>query len=223
MFVRLYLQNLGLLNNFILIPGGAGCGKSTGVAGTIASLFNEHTSKQFVALAPKKIQAQRLVQQLGSGGSYLTKDDFFNSIYAEKPGVYTLDNRTGHIVRSVHPNPTNSIFDNTKQVKVLVIDEIGLFTEAELEEITSWAESNDVFVLGLGDPTQNTAIANVKKSINNKPGGKGTYIKEEISNQETGLEDTIHFHSPMLTASLRNDVLAKKVNFETLYTILNNI
>lgn len=220
---RLYLQNLGLLNNFILIPGGAGCGKSTGVAGTTASLFNEHASKQFVALAPKKIQAQRLVQQLGPGASYLTKDDFFNSIYAEKPGVYTLDNRTGHIVRSVHPNPTNSIFDNTKQVKVLVIDEIGLFTEAELEEITSWAESNDVFVLGLGDPTQNTAIANVKKSINNKPGGKGTYIKEEISNQETGLEDTIHFHSPMLTASLRNDVLAKKVNFETLYTILNNI
>ena len=132
-----YLEKLSRLKNFFMIPGGAGTGKSTGIAGTIAAMFESHTSKQFIALAPKKSQAENLKKSLGKDSEYLTTEEFFKALHGEDPANYSLNNETAHIVREAPAKFASNIFDATKGLKVLVVDEVSLLTEAELKEMSA--------------------------------------------------------------------------------------
>lgn len=214
---RKYLENLSKLRNFFIIPGGAGTGKSTGIAGTIAAMFEGHKSKQFIALAPKKKQAEKLKSYLGSEAQYMTSDQFFKALHGGDPAEYVL-NDDSHVVRSTPAKFASNIFDSSKELKVLVIDEVGLYTEPELKEISTWAVANGVFVIGLGDPKQNSSSINVKETFTENGETKQRTIK-----YVSGLEDCYYFQSPMLTTSLRNANLAKKYNFDVMDSSLFKI
>lgn len=214
-----YLEKLSRLKNFFMIPGGAGTGKSTGIAGTIAAMFESHTSKQFIALAPKKSQAENLKRSLGKDSEYLTTEEFFKALHGEDPASYSLNNETAHIVREAPAKFASNIFDATKGLKVLVVDEVSLLTEAELKEMSAWAEANGVFIIGLGDPKQNGAIVKIDTEKTNEDGTKETITDSYAS----GIEDCAYFKSPMLITSLRNENLAKTTNFNTMDSALFNI
>ena len=214
-----YLEKLSRLKNFFMIPGGAGTGKSTGIAGTIAAMFESHTSKQFIALAPKKSQAENLKKSLGKDSEYLTTEEFFKALHGEDPANYSLNNETAHIVREAPAKFASNIFDATKGLKVLVVDEVSLLTEAELKEMSAWAEANGVFIIGLGDPKQNGAIVKINTEKTNEDGTKETVTDSYAS----GIEDCAYFKSPMLITSLRNENLAKTTNFNTMDSTLFNI
>ena len=214
---RRYLENLSKLRNFFIIPGGAGTGKSTGIAGTIAAMFEGHKSKQFIALAPKRKQAEKLKGYLGNEAQYMTSDQFFKALHGGDPAKYVL-NDNSHVVRSTPAKFASNIFDSSKELKVLVIDEVGLYTEPELKEISTWAVANGVFVIGLGDPKQNSSSIKVQE----------TYVENGETKQRSiryvsGLEDCYYFQSPMLTTSLRNANLAKKYNFDVMDSALFKI
>lgn len=214
-----YLEKLSRLKNFFMIPGGAGTGKSTGIAGTIAAMFESHTSKQFIALAPKKSQAENLKKSLGKDSEYLTTEEFFKALHGEDPANYSLNSETAHIVREAPAKFASNIFDATKGLKVLVVDEVSLLTEAELKEMSAWAEANGVFIIGLGDPKQNGAIVKINTEKTNEDGTKETVTDSYAS----GIEDCAYFKSPMLITSLRNENLAKTTNFNTMDSTLFNI
>lgn len=214
---RRYLENLSKLKNFFMIPGGAGTGKSTGIAGTIAAMFEGHKSKQFIALAPKRKQAEKLKGYLGNEAQYMTSDQFFKALHGGDPTEYVL-NDNSHVVRSTPAKFASNIFDSSKELKILVIDEVGLYTEPELKEISTWAVANGVFVIGLGDPKQNSSSINVKETYTENGETKQRSIK-----YVSGLEDCYYFQSPMLTTSLRNANLAKKYNFDVMDSALFKI
>lgn len=220
--VKTYLKNLSLLKNFYMVPGGAGTGKTSGVAATVAAMFEDHAKAQFIALAPKEQQAINLKNELGDKATYLVKNSFMKAIRGEEPSAYRDNTDTGHIVRSAPSTYTTNIFDASNEIKVLVIDEVGLFTESELKEISDWAILNGVLVIGLGDPKQITPTVQIAQAIQRAQDGSLNVVdvnKKAI----TGLEDCMYFSSPMLTASLRNANLGKKENFVTLDSILYDV
>lgn len=216
---RKYLEDLSRLKNFFMIPGGAGTGKSTGIAGTVAAMFESHTSKQFIALAPKKGQAENLKNSLGKDAEYLTTEEFFKALHGGDPSNYSLNEENAHISRNTPAKFASNVFDASKALKVLVVDEVGLLTEAELREISTWAVTNGVFVIGLGDPKQNGAIVKINEEEAKKDGTKENISKPYAS----GIEDCAYFRSPMLITSLRNQNLAKTTNFNTMDSALFNV
>ena len=105
------------------------------------------------------------------------------------------------------------------EVKVLVVDEIGLFTEPELTELSEWAVTNGVIVIGLGDPKQITPTVITKQSIQKREDGS-IDVQDLNEKMISGIEDCMYFGSSMLTASLRSANLAKKDNFTEMDSIL---
>ena len=212
---RKYLENLSALNNIFVILGSAGTGKTVGVVGTIVGMLSDYDKKQYLAVAPKKVQAERLQKQIGGDSKYLVKSEFMKLIHnGQEPSTYSEDDN-GHLIRSSSNTYNKTIFDNSKDVKVLFIDEISLFTEAELSEISNWAVQNGVFVLGLGDAKQNSAKAFVTiqaKDDKGQPLMKDGKPVTTTVGYTSGLEDCMYFSSPMLTSSLRNANNAKLTN-----------
>lgn len=212
---RKYLEDLSALKNIFIILGSAGTGKTVGVVGTIVSMLSDYDKKQYLAVAPKKVQAERLQKQIGDDCKYLIKNDFMKLIHnGQEPSAYSAA-ENGHFVRSSSSTYNKNVFDNSKDVKILFIDEVSLFTEAELSEISNWAVQNGVFVLGLGDAKQNSAKAFVTtqtKGADEKPVIENGKPVTQTSGYASGLEDCMYFSCPMLTSSLRNANYAKLTN-----------
>jgi hypothetical protein len=133
---KVYLENLSTLKNIFVILGSAGTGKTVGCVGTIVGMLSDHQSKQYLAIAPKKIQAERLQKQIGEDCKYLIKDEFMKLIHNGKEMTPYVENDNAHITRPSSGTYNKTVFDNSKDVKILFIDEISLFTEAELSEIS---------------------------------------------------------------------------------------
>lgn len=212
---RRYLEDLSMLKNIFIILGSAGTGKTVGCVGTIVNMLSDYDKKQYIAVAPKKVQAERLQKQIGDDCKYLVKNEFMKLIRGgQEPPSYSVG-ENGHILRNSSNTYNRNIFDDSKDVKILFIDEISLFTEAELSEISNWAVQNGVFVLGLGDSKQNSAKAFVTEQVKDadeKPIIKDGKPVTQTVGYTSGLEDCMYFSSPMLTSSLRNANYAKLTN-----------
>lgn len=200
-----YIQHKSVLRDMYIIPGSAGSGKSTGVVGTITTLLSDHPSHQFIVLAPNYTLADNLSTITGEDTKSFNKKDFFKEIVGDDLGDYEQD-EYGHI-KLMHPITgfKSDLFDTNKKLKILFVDEITLFTEAELDILSRWASENNIQIIGLGDPKQNAANA-----ITKIPDSTRT-----ISNT-TGIEDCFYMGAPMLTASLRAINDAQLTNFKTI-------
>ena len=214
-----WLTNLQTLPNMVIVPGGAGCGKSTAVATNVSKMFADYDHEYF-CLGPEMEQAENLANAVGENIRHTDKASFFKNIFGLDLQHYRKNNKTEHFELAEVPVIKNNLFDKSKKLKILFIDEVSLFTESELKLITDYAVKNGIHVVGLGDPVQNSAKVFTNEVLTEA--GQTTHEgdKEWCS---TGLEDCLYFGSSYLTASLRPSNLAKFENFNTLNNALNKI
>ena len=215
-----YLKALSRLKNFYFVNGGAGTGKSTGIAYTIKEMVSDFDGVEVIALAPKKEQAENLQKSLGVDKMY-TKQQLMELIHKGNPPKDYYMSKNKHYYRKLSKTYDSDIFAADSKMKLLVVDEITLFTEAELYELSTWAQKNNIFLLGLGDPKQNQELVNVTLVYDEK---EKKYKELDSSRKEpSGIEDCIMWKSPMLTASLRNGNAAKVANFNEMDSALFNV
>lgn len=209
-----HIQNRSKLYNMYIVPGSSGSGKSTGVVGTISAMLKDHPSHQWIALSKSKTIANNLANNIADENvkSY-DWDTFKSDVFGKDFGKYKENAEDGHYkLEDPITSSKMSPYDASKTLKILAVDEITLFTEAELDVLSKWAKSRGVLILALGDPLQNAAKVQIDRTLAN-----GTTRKES---QNSGIEDCVYMSSPMLTASLRVINLAQKTNFENLYNRL---
>lgn len=214
-----WAKNLSPLNNFVIVPGGAGCGKTTAVAQNVAKMYSGY-DHEFLCLAPQQVQAENLAKTVGENVRHTNKAQFFKSIFGLDLNHYRFNEKTGHYELAEIPVIKDNLFDKSKKLKVLFIDEISLFTESELKLISKYAESHGIIVVGLGDPVQNSAKVYTDEILTE---GGTTQKDKQKTWHSTGLEDCMYFGSSYLTASLRTSNLAKYENFVLLSNALDKV
>ena len=154
-------------------------------------------------------------------------NDYINIVLSGKLsdiGFYNLADKAKSKIKDYElaeiPVIKDNLFDKSKKLKVLFIDEVSLFTESELKLISQYAVSHGIFVVGLGDPVQNSAKVYTDEVLTTK----GITQKDKQKNwHSSGLEDCMYFGSSYLTASLRASNLAKYENFVLLSNALDNV
>jgi len=209
-----HIQNRSKLYNMYIVPGSSGSGKSTGVIGTISAMLKDHPSHQWITLSKSKIIANNLADNIADENvTAYDWDTFKSEVFGKDFGKYKENPEDGHFkLEDPIVSSKTALFDTSKNIKILAVDEITLFTEAELDILSKWAKSRGILILALGDPLQNAAKVQIDRILAN-----GTTRKES---QNSGIEDCVYMSSPMLTASLRIINLAQKTNFENLYNRL---
>lgn len=214
-----WLKNLMPLKNFVIVPGGAGCGKTTAVAQNVAKMYANY-DHEYVCLAPEMEQSENLAKSIGENIRHTNKQQFFKSIFGVDLEHYRKNEKTGHYELAEVQTVNHKLFDASKKLKVLFIDEVSLFTESELKLISDYAVQHGIIVVGLGDPVQNSAKVYTDETLTES----GVTEKEDKKTwHSTGLEDCLYFGSSYLTASLRTSNLAKYDNFKVLSSALDNV
>lgn len=199
-----YIQSKSPLTNVMSICGGAGVGKTKGVAYLLKKIFDE---AGYITSAPSEKQTERLSESVEHNGLHLTKNELITKIIGgpiKDSDIIDLDGV------SVTINPklevkTDDLFGDVPQ-KILFIDEIGWYNRIELEIISKWAKKNGVSVISFGDLKQNTA-----------------FIMYNNIRVDCGMEDTFICKSPDLIAPLRPDNIAKIDNYNSLSERLDNV
>lgn len=214
-----WLQNLNVLKNFVIVPGGSGCGKTTAVAENAAKMYNDY-DHEYVCLAPENEQAENLANSIGQNIRHTNKAQFFKSVFGLNLDHYRVNQKTGHKELVEIATVNDKLFDKSKKLKVLFIDEVSLFTESELKLISDYAVKHGIIVVGLGDPLQNSGKVFTDEyyleSGETKKDSQKTW-------KSSGLEDCIYFGSSYLTASLRPTNIAKYDNFRVLNDSLDKV
>lgn len=214
-----WMQNLATLYNFVMVPGGAGCGKTEAVAHNVAKMY-EGIDHEYICLAPEKEQSEKLSKAVGENIKHFDKAKFFKDVFNIDSEEYRKIAATNHYELKNISVPNTNLFDKSKRVKILFIDEVSLFTEPELKLITQYAKSNGIIVVGLGDNIQNSAKVFTDETFTEA----GTTEKDTNKSwHSTGLEDCRYFGSSYLTATLRATNEAKYQNFETFNNVLSDI
>ena len=214
-----WLSNLTGLRNTVIIPGGAGCGKSTAIAANAAKMFADY-DHEFFCLAPEIEQADNLAKAVGEDIRHTDKQTFFKNVFGLDLQKYRMNEKIGHYELAETPVIKNNLFDKSKKLKIMFIDEVSLFTESELKLLSDYAVTNGFIIVGLGDPVQNSGKVYTDEHLT-ESGETLHRNKKEWSS--SGLEDCIYFGSSYLTASLRPSNLAKFENFNVLSGTLNKI
>lgn len=226
-FDKDYMLNKTKMKNAIFYLGGPGTGKSQVVSYFIYKMLGDDVSNVVIAPnkeqlnsatkridIPNKFTKSQFIEKINNSGKDLTlpKPKKYNEPYDTTSDVVHQviknsdgkDTETGHykLNTNVRVNKTDDLFQKEKN-RVLFIDEATMFTEYELELIDKWANLNNVFIFGNGDIKQTSVIVE--------------------DNNSSGLEDTFFHKTPMLTATLRTDNVAKTENYRALDFILTNI
>ena len=207
-----YMLSRPILENFIFIQGGAGSGKTSVVAKMIAEIIKiNYPDTEIITAGPEITQVKSIQNSLGSKKSFTFADlmekiapgwDKWN--VPENETHYALDQK---FIETNITSKSNVIFKKSDNKKVLVLDEITFLSERELQILSHWASKNDIIIIGLGDRKQNR-----KREV-----GKNNNIIR------SGIEDCVYISGPELTASIRNNNIAKQLNLEKLTVLLNNV
>lgn len=199
-----YVQSKSKLLNFIATFGGAGTGKTQGVAYVLRKMMPNH---KVITVAPTRKQTDRLSAAIEHDGLSYTKAELIEQILGkqitESDIIQTTNkeqNTSVFSLKELDLNPA-TMFAETNN-RIIFIDEISQFSKVDLELITRWANKNNILIVGLGDYKQNSA-----------------YIIYNNERKNIGIEDTYFTRTPNLTAPLRPNNIAKYDN----YTILNSI
>jgi hypothetical protein len=209
-----YIANKTVLKNTMLTLAGAGTGKTTGIANTVVKMLTSDNT-DFVVLAPTSVQVDKLATSIGMESvTKFTRDDIFKVITDNDNGVESKNIFFSEEESHFKPKDINVsdklIFDASKPLRVLVVDEIACFNEVELKLLSEYAQKHNIFIIGLGDFKQ-TASKN-----------EGT-IKGEVQMVSNGIEDFISLRTPSPTASLRASNIAKLENYNIVNSILEAV
>ena len=204
-----YIKTKSPLFNFTVVFGGAGVGKTKGVAFLLKKMFED---ANYITSAPTRKQTDRLTDSVESDGNSFTKNELIEKILGRQIKDSDIsdikDSNNNNVSITINVNvevlKTNLFGDSNN--KILFIDEISWYDRVELELISKWANANNVSVVAFGDYKQN-AVQTV-------------FGKEVI---DTGIEDTINIKTPDLVAPLRPDNIAKYDNYVSLSQRLDEI
>lgn len=204
-----YIKTKSPLFNFTVVFGGAGVGKTKGVAFLLKKMFED---ANYITSAPTRKQTDRLTDSVESDGNSFTKNELVEKILGrqikDSDISYIKDSNNNNVSITSNINievlKTN-LFGDSKN-KILFIDEISWYDRVELELISKWANTNNVSVIAFGDYKQNAVQ---------------TVFEKEII--DSGIEDTINIKTPDLVAPLRPDNIAKYDNYISLSQRLDKI
>lgn len=204
-----YIKTKSPLFNFTVVFGGAGVGKTKGVAFLLKKMFED---ANYITSAPTRKQTDRLTDSVESDGNSFTKNELVEKILGrqikDSDISYIKDSNNNNVSITSNINievlKTN-LFGDSKN-KILFIDEISWYDRVELELISKWANTNNVSVIAFGDYKQNAVQ---------------TVFRKEII--DSGIEDTINIKTPDLVAPLRPDNIAKYDNYISLSQRLDEI
>ena len=199
-----YIKTKTSLNNILTIYGGAGVGKTKGVAYLLKLML---PNANIITSAPTRKQTDNLSNSIQHDGNSFTKNELLEKILGRpiqnsdiKPiGAVSI---TSNISLKVN---SDNLFGDSK-IKVLFIDEVSWYNRIELELISKWAKQNDISIIALGDYKQNASFT----MFNN-------------SRVDCGIEDTYTIKTPDLTAPLRPDNIAKYDNYNKLTEALDKV
>lgn len=199
-----YVQSKSKLSNFIATFGGAGTGKTQGVAYVLRRMMPAY---KVITVAPTRKQTDRLSAAIEHDGLSYTKSELIEQIIGRQISetdinqIFDNEKTTSTLtLKDLDLNPA-TMFAETNN-RIIFIDEISQFSKIDLELITRWANKNNILIVGLGDYKQNSA-----------------YVIYDSKRKDVGIEDTYFTRTPNLTAPLRPNNIAKYDN----YTILNSI
>lgn len=199
-----YIQTKSPLSNFITIYGGAGVGKTKGVAYLLKLMIPDAT---IITSAPTRKQTDNLSKSIQHDGGSFTKNELIEKILGRplnESYIKPISNVSITSDISLDVN-TDNIFGDAKN-KVLFIDEISWYNRIELELISKWARKNNVNVVATGDYKQNAS-----------------YVMYDHKRIDCGIEDTFVIKTPDLIAPLRPNNIAKYDNYTRLATALDAV
>ena len=195
-----------ILWNTSIVTGLGGAGKTQVIAKALSTSDNVWYS------GPSNTQVESLLK-INPNGRSLNKQDLFNEIL--EPGEYAKvtseisSKKSGERINYSSQHLGDFVtLKNVKYKKVqnppekLIIDEITLFSSAEIQMLSEWAKLNNVDLLVLGDENQN-------------------------GNQEAGYnidpDYNIAFRTPRLSISLRQANYWKYLNQKPLEKMLDSL
>lgn len=211
----LYMKTKSILDN-VHIYGGAGVGKTRGVASWVKNMFPE---AGIITCAPTDVQVENLNQAIdhGKGPSY-TKEELLRFILDRKDGSLFSDDDVVEITEEVDDKKTvvgittkanikisdSKIFTESNPT-ILFIDEVGVFNRIELEIIHRYAKKHNILVFGFGDYKQNSDRVDF-------------FGKKQYSN----MEDCFVFYAPELVAPFRPGNAAQLDNYNAMTEALDS-
>ena len=204
-----WLKAHSRLYNFLMVPGGAGTGKSVGVVQYFLNSVKSYAGLEVKMLAPSKKQVNDLAKGTGWNVERFDKNTFFEKIAGGQIGDYYLED--GMVKTRSNIEFKDDLFDKNKDLKILVVDEITLFTGPELNVLSQWAVRNGVLILAIGDRKQNSAKVVAADDKGNS------------SSVFAGIEDCFYLRTPELTESLRTLNAAKIRNYQLLNRLSKDI
>lgn len=202
-----YLKTKSPLYNLVTVFGGAGVGKTTGVAALLRKL---HGDSNILLSAPENRQILNLEKSIGDNSGKFTKNQLIEKIIGRpisSNDIHEIKNNEDLLSISSDPSikvNTHNIFGDAKE-RILFIDEVSLYDRIELEIISKWAKENNVMVVCLGDYKQNES----SRIVNNR------LINSSIN-------DCFIVKTPDLVAPLRPDNIAKYDNYVKLFVALSS-
>lgn len=199
-----YIQTKSPLSNMLTIYGGAGVGKTKGVAYLLKLMMPK---AKFVTSAPTRKQTNNLSESIQHDGNSLTKNELIEKILGrpiQESDIKSIGDVA--ITSDINLNvSTDNIFGDS-DTKILFIDEISWYNRIELELISKWARKNNISIVALGDYKQNAA-----------------FVMHDNNRIESGIEDTFVVKTPDLIAPLRPDNIAKYDNYTRLAEALDKV
>lgn len=215
---RDYLKNRFILSNFTsLIQGAAGTGKTSGVINLVITLLDDCA---YLGIVPYEGQLDGLGKSLGIDPK-TSSDIYVLKAFFEKLGIEEVE----HNLQS-DSSTDRASEEQLKQIakapillegehKIIVLDEISLFTAAELELLSKYAVQHGIIVLSAGDFKQNKATVN--RTYTNDKGESVTTITPH------SIDDTLIFSAPELITSMRAANVAKQMNLTSIQVVMTPV
>lgn len=199
-----YIQTKSPLSNMITIYGGAGVGKTKGVAYLLKLMLPNAT---VVTSAPTRKQTDNLSRSIQHEGGSFTKNELIEKILGrplQGTDIKPISNVAITSDVTIKVSTDNLFGDATN--KILFLDEVSWYNRIELELISKWARQNDIMVVALGDYKQNAS-----------------FVMYDNRRADCGIEDTYVVKTPDLIAPLRPDNIAKYDNYTRLAEALDKV
>lgn len=127
-----------------------------------------------------------------------------------------MDKEAGYYEQIDSSVKTSTIFDPESPVKILLIDEIGTLSSLQLKNLSDYAVSKGIIVVGLGDYKQMSGQLKYARNPELKENSK-------IDTGTSSFEDCFVIKTPALTATLRSATQGKVDNYNILDSRLDTL
>ena len=205
-----YIKSRFEANNLVCILGGPGTGKSSAM-GRAIKIMTKMVGGELLMAAKEDEQRKNLKENVDKDGTIpvLSAKDILDKIGYDEKQVKIEETNKETWLNYTPPNDIKDPgFQSDSRIKILMLDEISLFTAPEIQALCASARQHGYTIIGLGDDKQNKAVF-----IGLNKDGKKTHVSSSI-------EDGITITTPSLTVSMRAENNAHYLNCNALDTIL---